>query len=102
HMIVAAGRHPRRAEIAAAQVCAHGHIGGLPPERRIDQPDVDEVLPLSVAADSAYVLALPGIVEIRQAGVVELQIGAAELPQGLDLGSVNLGEVAPEFLQAGV
>ena len=51
-MVVAALGHPGRAEIAAAQMGAHGHAGRLAGERPVDQADIDQVLVLAVAADA--------------------------------------------------
>ena len=48
-------------------------------ERRVDLPDVALVLVLGVAALPATICALLRVVEVGQAGVVELQVGAAEL-----------------------
>src|SRR3954452_482627 len=50
-MVVAALRHPRGTEIAAAQMGAHGHASRFIGERLIYQADVDQVLVLTVAAD---------------------------------------------------
>jgi hypothetical protein len=43
--------------------------------------DVRFVLVLGIAPQRGDVLALLGVVEIGEARVVELQVGAAELPQ---------------------
>ena len=52
-----------------------------------------------VAADRRDVLALLGIVHVREARVVELEIRAAELPQPPHLLSVRRGEVGPESVE---
>src|SRR6266404_1130998 len=77
-MVVAALGHPGRSEIAAAHMGAYGDTLGLAGECGIDQADVGQMLLLAVAADARDIGALSGVVEIGEAGVVELQIAAAE------------------------
>ena len=56
----------------------------------------------AVAADAVDIGALGGVVQIGEAGVVELEIGAAERRQAGDLLGVDLGEVVPERLHLGI
>src|SRR5207247_9615822 len=77
-MVVAALGHPGRAEIAAAHMGAYGHPGGPAGERLVDEANVGQVLRVAVAADARHIVALGGIVEIGEAGVVEPEVGAAE------------------------
>jgi hypothetical protein len=60
------------------------------------------VLALAVAADAVDIGALGRIVEIGEAGVVELEIGAAELVQRRDLVGVDAGEIVPERIHLGI
>jgi hypothetical protein len=71
-------------------------------KRLVDEADVDQVLVLAIAADAIDIGALRGVVEIGEAGVVELQIGAAERREAGDLLGVDLGEVVPERRHVGV
>ncbi len=96
-MIVAALRDPGGAEIAPAQMRAHGHPGRLLRERRVDGVDVDEMLLVRIAADLRHVPALRRIVEIREAGIVQLQVGAPELPELLDFVRIRAGQIPPEI-----
>src|SRR6266436_4110875 len=101
-MVVAALGHPGRAEIAAAHMGAHGHARRLAGERGVDQADVGQMLLLAVAADARHIGALGRVVEIGEAGVVELQIGAAECGKTGDLLPVDPGEVVPEGVHLGI
>jgi hypothetical protein len=78
-----------------------GHAVGPVRERLVDVADVGLVLVLGVAADRAHVLALLGVVEVREARVVELQVAAAELADRAHLVGVGVGEVAPELVEVG-
>jgi hypothetical protein len=53
------------------------HALGAALERLVDVADVGLVLVLGVAAELGDVLALLGVVEVGEARVVELQVGAA-------------------------
>ena len=64
--------------------------------------DVLLVQVVGIAADREDVLALSRVVDVRQAGVVELQVAAADLIDALDFLGVRGGEVAPEDIQVGV
>src|ERR1700733_6573525 len=70
--------------------------------RRVYQLDVSEMLVLRVAAQIRYVLALQWIIEIREAGVVELQIGATEPAERGNLIGIHRAKVAPKFLEVRV
>ncbi len=76
--------------------------GGLAGERLVDQADVGVVLGVAVAADAVDISALGGVVEIGEAGVVQLQIGAALRGKAGDLVAVDQGQVVPERLHLGV
>jgi hypothetical protein len=64
--------------------------------------DVELVLVLGVAAHARDHLALLGVVEVRQARVVELQVRAAEAGQRADLRRVRAREVVPEAVHVRV
>ena len=76
--VVAALGRPRRAEVPAAHVGRDAHAVGPAGEGRVDVADVLLVLVLGVAAALGDQRALLGVVEVGQAGVVELQVRAAE------------------------
>ncbi len=57
------------------------------------------MLVLGISAELGDVFALRRVVEIGEAGIVKLQIGAAELAQAFDLVGIDLAEVVPEFRQ---
>ena len=50
-------------------------------DRLVEVADVGLVLVLGVAADLGHVRALLRVVEVREAGVVELQVAAAQLAE---------------------
>jgi hypothetical protein len=56
---------------------------------------------LSVLAAFGDLGALGGVVEVGQAGVVELQVGAAQLAEPAYLVGVRGGQVGPEPLELG-
>ena len=60
------------------------------------------MLGVGVAALGRQLRSLGGIVEVRQAGVVELEVGTAELAQGLHLGGVGGAQVVPELVEVGI
>src|SRR2546429_451603 len=68
----------------------------------VDGPDVGLVLVLGVLAAAGDLGALLRVVEVRQAGVVELEVGAAEAGQPPDLVRVGGAEVFPEHVDVGV
>ncbi len=64
--------------------------------------DVLDVLALWIAADGADVLALTRVVHVREARVVELEIGAPELPEPAYLLGVRSGQIRPELADVGI
>jgi hypothetical protein len=72
------------------------HAGRLGGHRRVDLADVAQVLVLGVVAPPGEHCPLPGIVEVGQAGVVELQVGAPEIAERRHLRSVGGAQVIPE------
>src|SRR5260370_40495554 len=101
-VVVAARSDPGGAEIAAAHMRAHGHAGGLLGERGVDEADIGQVLALARAAEPGDVVALRRVVEICQAGVVELEIAATELAQRRDLVGIDAAEIVPERGEVGI
>src|SRR5439155_14626613 len=98
----AAGGDPGGAEVAAAHVRGDGHARGLAGDRVIDLLDVAQVHVLGVLAASGDLGALGRVVEVGQGGVVELQVGGAQLVQPPYLVGVGRGQVGPELLDVGV
>ena len=70
--------------------------------RRIDLLDVTQVHVLGVLAAPADLRPLGGVVEVGQAGVVELQVGAAQLAEPAHLVGVGSGQIGPESLDVGI
>jgi hypothetical protein len=60
------------------------------------------VLVIGVLSTGGDHLALMGVVEVREARVVELEVGTAKLSQSSDLLLVCRGQVLPEVLDLGV
>ena len=68
-------------------------------DRVVEQLDVAQVLGLGAVAQHG---APRGIVEKRETGIVELQIGAAERGEAFDLLAVDRGEIGVEHLPVGI
>ena len=79
--VVAAGRNPRRAMIAATGMHAYGHGRWLARQRLVDQLDVGQVTLVGIAGGRANLVAIGRIAERCEHRVVDLKIGAAELLQ---------------------
>ena len=97
--VVAALGRPGGAEVAAAHVGRHGHPGRAVGQRFVDVTDVLDVLALGVAADRGDVVPLMRVVHVREARVVELQVGAAELAEPAHLVPVGGRQVGPELVE---
>ena len=102
HVVVAALGGPRGAEVASAQVGGDRHGGWPGRQGGVDLADVAEVLAAGVVAPPGQHGALNRIIQIGQAGVVELEVGAAELREGGDLGGVGGAQVVPELVDVRV
>ena len=103
HGLVAALGEPLRAEVAAAQVDADGHVLGPLADGGVD--DVDALLGqlgggLAVALGGLLAHAL--VTEVGQVGVVQLDEAAAGGVQVVELGLVGLGDVVEEGFERGV
>src|SRR5580700_2393345 len=100
--VVTALRRPRGAEVAAAHVRGDGHAVGAAGDGGVDLPDVTQVQVLGVLAAAGDLGALGRVVEVGEAGVVELQVTAAEGAEPGDLVGVRGGQVGPELLDVRV
>jgi hypothetical protein len=76
--------------------------GGRARQRPVDLLDVAQVQVLGVVAALGDHRPLRRVVEVGKAGVVELEVGAAQLADAPDLLGVGVAQVAPELLQVGV
>src|SRR3954465_6198458 len=101
-VVVAALGHPRGLEVAAAQVHGDRHALGAAVERLVDVADVVLVEGLRVAAGVGGEVRVLGVVEVGEARVVELQVGAPVVAEGPDLVGVGRREVRPEVVEVGV
>ena len=102
HEVVATLGRPRRAEVAPAHVRRDVHARRPVAQGGVDVADVGLVLVLRVAALRGDHRPLRGVVEVGEAGVVELQVGAAELAEAAYLLGVGVGQVGPERVEVGV
>jgi hypothetical protein len=82
--VVAALGRPRGLEVAAAHVRGHPHALRSTCDRGVDLPDEPLVLVIGVLSTGGDHLALVRFVEVREARVVELEVGTAELSQSPD------------------
>jgi hypothetical protein len=79
--LVAALRHPGRAEVAAAEMHGDGHAGRAAGAGGVDQVGVDVQQPVGIVAAVAQHLALVVVAQIGDVHLVELQVGAARLAE---------------------
>ena len=100
--VVAALGGPGGAEVAAAHVRGHLQVRGPSGDRVVDLADVAQVQVLGVLAAPGDLSPLGRVVEVGQAGVIQLQVGAAEPGQALHLIVVRGGQVSPELLHVRV
>ena len=98
-MVVAPLGHPGGAEVPATHVGGDGQPLRPPGEGAVDGGDVGLVLALRIPAERGDVRPLPGVVEVREAGVVELQVAAAEDGEPAHLLRVGGGEIRPELVE---
>ena len=100
--LVAALGEPRAAVVAAAQVDGDGEVVGAAGDRRVDQlgVGVGEGVGIVAALDGAG--AHDGVAQVGEVGVVELEVAAAGVVEGGDLGPVARREVGEEHLEVGV
>src|SRR5436305_10743360 len=96
--VVPARGGPGGPEVAPAHVRGDRHAGGLGHERVVDLADVAQVQVVGVLAPGGDLGPLYRVVEVGQAGVVELEIGTPQGGQPGDLVGIGGGQVAPELL----
>ena len=83
-------------------MCGDPHPGRTVGDRGVDLPDVVQVRLLAVLAARGQHGPLGGVVQARQARVVELQVAAAQRGECADLVGVRGGQVGPELVEVGV
>ena len=97
--LIAALRDPRALEIAAAEMDADGHVGGLVSNRIVDEPAIEPRQRVRVVAARFRSGANVGIAEISEIGVVELQIAQAAAGEIGDFRAIGGGEIVVESLE---
>ena len=102
HGLVAAGGEPRGAEVAAADVRGDGHVGGLCLKDAVDRVYVALRHLVDVDALGGVRLALGRVAELAPAGVVELQVTAAQVVEGVHGVAVYLNDVVEEHRLVGI
>ena len=100
--LIAAPRHPRALEIAAAKMDADRHVLRPVADRIVDELAIETRQRVRVVAARLGALADIGVAQIGEVGVVELQVAAAARGQIGDLGPVGGGQIIVEVLQARV
>jgi hypothetical protein len=80
-------------------VDADDHVVGLVADRIVDDARVEARQLVGVHAALAGVLTLRVVAQIREVGVVELEVAAARIGEAGDLGAVGGGEVGVELLK---
>ena len=102
HRGVAALGPPRRPEIAAAEMGAHGEVAGPVAQGRLDQLHGEGELVIRIVA----LLSPAGphllVAEIGEAHVVELEIPAARGVEVGDLRAIRRGQVLHEGVEVGI
>ena len=102
HRFVAAFGEPRAAVVAAAQVDADREVVGAAADGGVDQLGVGVRQGVGIVAALDRAGAHHRIAEVREVGVVELEVAAAGGVQGVDLGPVAGGEIGEEPLEVGI
>src|SRR5262249_18491104 len=100
--VVAAGGGPRGPEVAPAHVRGDRHACGPCRQCVVDLAYVAQVQVIGVLTPRGDLGPLHRVVEVGQAGVVELEVGAAQGGQPGDLVGIGGGQVAPELLDVRV
>ena len=99
HRLVAAGRNPGRAEIAAADMRRDHHVGRPLGDRVVDDAGVDFLQAVGIVAALARLLQFILRAEIGPYRVVELQIAAAGVVERLHRLAVGLAEIRDRTLR---
>src|SRR5215470_3433252 len=100
--LVAAVRHPRAGEIAAAKMHAHRHVPRPILDRGIEELGVGPRQGGRVLADIGDLLAQFGIAQIGEIDLVDLQIAAAGRGEVADFLAVETGEIVVERVNVGI
>ncbi len=96
--LVAARRHKGRAEIAAAQMHRHDHVGGNVGDGCVDHAGIDERQGDGIIAPGAHLIAQGRIAQIGEVDLVELQVAAARVRKRPHHLAVSCAEIAIEIL----
>src|SRR5262249_21368215 len=100
--LVAAVRHPRAGEIAAAKMHAHRHVPRPILDRGIEELGVGPRQRSRVLADIGDLLAQLRIAEIGEIDLVDLQITAAGRGEGAGFVAVDTGKIVVEGVDVGI
>src|SRR5699024_12263004 len=84
-------------EVITTHLWGAVHPLGPACQRLVHPPDVVLVLMLGVVTAGGQHLALPGVVEVGETGVVELQIPAALVRDAPYLFGIRRGQIFPEL-----
>ncbi len=96
--LVAARRHEGRAEIAAAQMHRHDHVGGNVRDGGVDHAGIDEWQGTGIVAPGAHLIAQGRIAQIGEVDLVELQVTAPRVCERAHDLTVGSPEVAIEIV----
>ena len=97
--LIAAGCDPGALEVAAARVQGHRHALGSVRQRRVDRIGISANQLARVVAAAFHGGAELFVAQVREARVVELQVGAPRSRQIADLRAVGGCDVVPELVQ---
>src|SRR5215831_15535681 len=100
--LVAAVRHPRAGEIAAAQMHAYRHVTRPILDRGIEELGVAPRQRGRVLADIGDLLAQLRIAQIGEVDLVDLQIATAGCGEIADFLAVDTGKIVVECIDAGI
>src|SRR5206468_7658552 len=88
--------------VAAASMCAHGHVGRYIADRSIYGLYVHGGILLWIVTQFPEVILHGWIPHHRDGRIVDLKIPASRLVQIADFFAVGLREVGPEFMDVGI
>src|SRR6516164_6160599 len=100
--LVAAVRHPRAGEIAAAKVHARRHVPRPILDRGIEELGVGPRQPGRILADIGDLLAQLRIAQVGEVDLVDLQIAAAGRGEVADFLAVDTGKIVVEGVDVGI
>src|SRR5262249_18296891 len=102
HRIVAALGGPGAAEVAAADMHTHGHVGRTVFDTLVNQFGIGARQLVGVFSDLAHALAHFFVAKVGHVRIIELEIGATEIRQSVDLFAVNARQVRIKTVHVGV